>query len=320
MSSMTPEQLAAANAIIDAERASVNQLPLSMRPTWDTPAAPRIPVPTASATAPVVYVHPEDIATAEAPPEPTPAKSTSRKVLSPSAEVSRTREQNAGKRRGFARRPPVDIVAPARRSIPVDPTTLPPPPAASFVPPRAPSERDQRRARRRAERLGIASGPANAMSMVIDPKALKSKQHRDVPFLLPLIPSVIIAIIGTYGWFQGEIRLGGQIPWVPIFIGVAVGWMMKVGSTSRDFGRIGSAVIITGASMLIGESSLEKVRNGGKILRVTQDLLQWQAKPAVGNPIEMIQLFHDSFARSLLIGFVLMLGPIIAGAVASLDL
>ncbi len=335
---LTPEQLAAANSILEAERAQVAlnaataaapggptgpggsapqqpTAPLSMRPSWETPVSPQLALrPVTSAPLPIA--HPEDVAAGQsAAGDPV----STRRLLSPKEEVRRTRERNEPKRRGFFRRPTVVVEELPPPAPPVNPATLPPPLVTytDNVAPAPVSDRVQRKNRRRAERAGVAAGPANAMSMVIDHKSIKRQHIRDLPFLVPLVPAIAVAALLTYGWYQAVIRLGGQLHWVPIFIGIAVGWTMKLGSPNKDFGRIGSSVVITTTAMLVGVSALEKAH--GRMAR-TKDLIEWTTIPQLHDPFRMLNDFHTLFSRGLGVGFMLMLGPIIAGVVSSLDL
>jgi hypothetical protein len=342
---LTPDQLAAANSILEAERAQVAlnattaavsgtvasgkptgstptpapmpTTPLSMRPSWETPVSPQLALRNVAA-APLPIAHPEDVVDQQSGAA-VDTSQTTRRLLSPKEEVRRTRARNEPKRPGFFRRPSVVVETPRPAAAPVNPATLPPPLVTytDNIPTAPASDRSQHKNRRRAERAGISSGPANAMSMVIDPKSIKRQHRRDVAFIVPMFPAMLIAAVLTYAWYQAVVRLGGQLHWAPIFIGIAVGWTMKLGSPNKDFGRIATAVVITTTAMLVGVSALEKLY--GHMGRA-KDTILWSTLPELHDPFRMLDDFHTVFGRGLGVGFMLMLGPIIAGAVSSLDL
>ncbi len=345
------DELTAMTAILEAERhasqASAN-LNLTMRPTWDTPAQAPLTEPMATGpqpTPPVLLAHPEDVAnhsipgfdshvdrstgqprsTADdratwAPPVAAAGRhdDSGREVLSPRAEKIRTREKHQGKRRGFFRRPAVVLEeASSQTFTPINPSILPPPTmyggGGSSGPKMTPSE--ERRAVKRAKRAGIVGTQPNAMSMVFDPGKIRTEPHRETLFVIPLIPASIVAALMTYLWFQGSIRLGGAMPWAPMFIGISVAWIMKLGTMRRDFGRIGASVFVTVVATLAGASSLQ-AQEPFSLARLRLD---WGTVPQIVDPIEMIKMFHQVFSKSPLIGTVMLIGPIIAGIVSSIE-
>ena len=93
--------------------------------------------------------------------------------------------------------------------------------------------------------------------------------------------------------------------------------MMRLGSRKTDGGRIVSAVIITTLATLSGESTLQQAR---PYTQQFVDAFSWSTHPALESPVLMIQQFQQSMEANLLIGFLLMLGPVLAGVVSSLDL
>ncbi len=334
-----PEQLAAIEQILSAERNASQTSPvdvlamLSKRPTWDTPEPTletvEAPQPSsaqpgsaqpggpASVAQPAPTRHGDSATIAPQPwvPPSSPGAAKSRKALSPREELRRERAKNNTNRRGFFRRPTMQIDAPAKTPAPIDPRVLPPP-EVHRAGTMGPTERDQRKAQKAAKRAGISITQANAQSMVVDARSVGKVSVRTLPFIVPLIPAMLVAALATWAWVQGVVRVGGELPWVPIFIGILTGWMMRLGSRETDGGRIVSAVIITTLATLSGESTLQQ---GRPFTQQFVDAFTWSSHPALESPLLMIQQFQASMEKNLLIGFLLMLGPVLAGVVSSLD-
>lgn len=339
------DELTAMTAILEAERqaSQAATMNLTMRPSWDTPAQAPLAPPIDNGpqpTPPVLLAHPEDVVghpgtdpasipasrnvapddrATWAPPVNHAARQdeSGRQVLSPRAEKLRTREKHQGRRRGFFRRPTAIIEAEAEQTFtPINPSILPPPTmygGAGSGPKLTPSE--ERRAAKRAKRAGIVGAQPNAMSMVFDPGRIRTEPHRETLFVVPLIPASMLAALMTYLWFQGSIRLGGAMPWAPIFIGISTAWIMKLGTMRRDFGRIGASVVVTVISTLSAVSSLD-AQMPFSLARLK---LSWSTLPEIVDPIVMIKAFHHSFTESPLVGVVMLLGPVVAGIVASVE-
>jgi hypothetical protein len=318
---------------------------LSMRPTWDTdapaalPSAPSpapIQAPTTQhpyqpatqgmaqpvvhaapthAAQPVVHAAPTHAAPTHAAPSSEPQ--LSRTALSPRGEAKRVRQADAPLRRGFFRRPAVVLEEQPSPPTIVNPALLPPPVLhRNTTAGLGPTERQRRKATKAARRSGVSATAIENLTMVVDSRSLQQK-YREIPFIVPLVPAFLLSIGCSWAWMQGVIRLQGEMPWVPIFIGVLAGWVMRLGARKSDGGRIISAVVVTTFATLLGESTLERMR---PFTASSRNLIEWGTLPAFDSPIVMVNLFHKSMEEGFLIGGLMILGPVVAGIVSSLDL
>ena len=137
----------------------------------------------------------------------------------------------------------------------------------------------------------------------------------DSPFLAPLLPSMFVAVLGTYLWFQASIRLASYLPLAPILLGVTVGAIMRLGTKAVDFARVIFAVLITAFATFWGHAA---TKDFGPLGQLTADQILWSDLPRVANPVGLISTFHATAEISLARATLMFAGLLAAGLLASL--
>ncbi len=137
----------------------------------------------------------------------------------------------------------------------------------------------------------------------------------DSPFLVPLMPSMLLAAASTYLWFQASIRLTSHLPLAPILIGVAVGGIMRLGTRSVDFARVIFAVILTAFATFWGHAA---TKDFGPLGELTAAKIRWSDLPRVANPAGLISTFHATAEKSLGSATLMFAGMIAAGLLSSM--
>ncbi len=216
------------------------------------------------------------------------------------------------------------------QSNPVDPSQMPPPVRKGFTvatPVRVnhnngptvvtnPSKRDLKRnekeQRRQAKMAKMAAKPI-APAEILDQR-MPGKYREDTPFLLPMIPSMLIAGAAMYCWFQGAIRFSSLLPLTPIIIGVMVGGVMRMGSRTVDFARIIFAVMITAFATFWGHAAIASV---GPLNELAKIRLEWSDVPRVKDTTRILPVFREMAERSLGTAALMFGGLIAAGLVSS---
>ncbi len=141
------------------------------------------------------------------------------------------------------------------------------------------------------------------------------KTKGDTPFLIPLVPSLLLAAFSTYLWFQASIRLHSYLPLAPILIGVAIGGIMRLGTRSVDFARVIFAVIITAFATFWGHAA---TKDFGPLGELSAAAIRWTDPPLVANPAALIATFHATAETSLGGAALMFAGMIAAGLLSSL--
>ena len=178
---------------------------------------------------------------------------------------------------------------------------------------RVPSQRKQRKQSKRA-----AEPKAVAIStMVSGDGRLAQQKSTETALPLSLLGAAAAAILGTWAWYQGVLRLDQQMPWAPVFIGVFVSWIIRLGVPKRDGARIGAAVIIVLTSVLGGISAILRF---GEITAFTTRNLSWSAFPPPANPIRMIIDVHTVATKRPLEAVMAIGGLILCGVMTSHEL
>jgi hypothetical protein len=139
------------------------------------------------------------------------------------------------------------------------------------------------------------------------------KAHQDTPFLLPLIPALILACATTYLWYQGAARLSHSMPFIPIFIGLLIGGIMRLGTRTVDFARILFAVVLTAGATLAGNSA---IIDHGPLNRYLARTIEWGKYPNP-DPLTLLSDYHGIATGSLGTAGVMFTGVIIAAALTS---
>ncbi len=212
----------------------------------------------------------------------------------------------------------------------VDPRHLPPPVvrkgfqvAGSVAQAHAPTEvfagqtRQSKKARDRRSSAQVASesefGTPTA-SQILDMR-VPGKTKGDSPFLVPLVPSLFIAALSTYVWFQACIRLTSYLPLAPILVGVAIGGIMRLGTRSVDFARVIFAVLLTAFATFWGHAA---AKDFGPLGELTATTIRWSDLPRVANPVGLISTFHATAEISIGNAALMFSGMIAAGLLSSL--
>ncbi len=176
------------------------------------------------------------------------------------------------------------------------------------------------RERRQSKKESAAGNPHSfefgqpSSSQILDLR-VPGKVKGDSPFLAPLLPSMFVAVLGTYLWFQASIRLESYLPLAPILLGVTVGGIMRLGTKSVDFARVIFAVLITAFATFWGHAA---TKDFGPLGRLTADQILWSDLPRVANPVGLISTFHATAEASLARATLMFAGLLAAGLLASL--
>jgi hypothetical protein len=161
--------------------------------------------------------------------------------------------------------------------------------------------------------FGVTGGhPSN--QQILDMRT-PGKAREDTPFLLPLLPAMLIAAVGTYLWFQASVRLLSYLPLAPIIIGLLIGGIMRLGTRSVDFARVIFAVLITAFSTFWGHAA---IKDFGPLNEVSALKINWSTPPHVANPAGLISSFHATAEQSLGRATIMFAGLMAAGLLASL--
>jgi hypothetical protein len=255
----------------------------------------------------------------------------------------------ASVKRGWLRRPAGRDEPEKRSAAPVDPSQLPPPSRPGLIiaqpvplddrPGQHQSRRDRKKLRRtqaqaQQEHNQAVPAPAGysqnqptifvpqyaqqsyAQTSYAQPTAAQildtrvpGKSQTDIAFVVPLVPAMVVATASTFLWFQAGVRLENTVIVAPIFIGLMVGGIMRMGTKSLDFARIIFAVILTSFATLVGHSWIVRHPKGS--------YLSWSEFPALLNT-DPLSTFMTAADRSLGEATVMFFGLVAAAVVSSL--
>lgn len=163
------------------------------------------------------------------------------------------------------------------------------------------------------KRLDATAGTAIS-TIVNGDGALPSKRQEGPSIVASLGGALLVAFIGSWGWYQGVLRLRAQMPWAPIFIGVLVAWALRLGVRNRDGIRIGFGVVIVLYSSL---SVISSVARFGELTAFRASKVSLLKLPFIANPFQLIGDFHERATQTPLIAVMVLVGLVACGVIAS---
>ncbi len=176
-------------------------------------------------------------------------------------------------------------------------------------------EVSSKRAQKVAAKAEKAERRQQTPAQILDQRA-PGNAREDRPFVLPLIPAIIVTALMTHLWFQGAFRLQSILPLFPIVIGTLNGGIMRLGSRSVDFARVIFAIMLTTIATFWGHAA---IRAYGSFGELTKANIRWETLPRVPDPTTMISIFRDTAEKSLGTATVMFAGLIAAGLISSLS-
>jgi hypothetical protein len=323
------ELLVAAQPVVSGQ-VPVQQVPVQQVPVQQVPVQQVQPVEYVAVRPIPVLTSPRSLSAAARASLPTAADGTVASV-----------------KRGWLRRPAGRNVPTPQVEAVVDPSQLPPPTRPGFVIAQPiplddgldqPSRRQRKKLKRtqaqaQQEHQQAATNPSSyshgqpsyaqqsyatqysqqsyaqpTAAQILDTR-VPGKAQTDIAFIVPLVPAMFVAAGSTYLWFQASARIGDPLIVVPIFIGLMVGGIMRMGTKSLDFARIIFAVILTTFAMLVGYSWVMGHAKGSAI--------SWSDTPPLLNT-DPLSTFMNTADRSLGEATVMFFGLIAAAVIASL--
>lgn len=164
-----------------------------------------------------------------------------------------------------------------------------------------------RRKQKRLERNAAEPAAVAISTMVSGDGRLAKEKSTSTEAPVSLLMAVMGGVLGSWAWYQGVLRLDHQLPWAPIFIGVVVSWVIRLGVPKRDGARITVAVLVVLISAL---STISAILRFGDITPFTTRNLSWTRLPTPVNPIQMIVDVH-SVATKRPVEAVMAIGALI---------